>query len=119
MVVINNQYCYIADMKQDYITATLSELGNETRLAIFRLLIMLGNDGATVGEIVERLKVPPSTLGFHLRGLVGVGLVSQKKVGRSTYCYAEVDVLRRVLRSLEAECCERQADKKTDQSTAQ
>jgi DNA-binding transcriptional ArsR family regulator len=47
-------------MKQDYITATLSELGNETRLAIFRLLIKLGNDGATVGEIVKRLKVPPA-----------------------------------------------------------
>lgn len=119
VVVINSQYCYIAGMKQDYITKTLSELGNETRLAIFRLLIKLGNDGATVGEIVKRLKVPPSTLGFHLRGLVGVGLVSQKKVGRSTYCYAEVDVLRRVLRSLEAECCEDQDDKNTDQSTAQ
>jgi DNA-binding transcriptional ArsR family regulator len=119
VVAINNQYCYIAGMKQDYITKTLSELGNETRLAIFRLLIKLGNDGATVGEIVKRLKVPPSTLGFHLRGLVGVGLVSQKKVGRSTYCYAEADVLRRVLRSLEAECCEDQDDKNTDQSTAQ
>ena len=119
IVAINNQYCYIAGMKQDYITKTLSELGNETRLEIFRLLIKLGNDGATVGEIVKRLNVPPSTLGFHLRGLVGVGLVSQKKVGRSTYSYAEVDVLRRVLRSLEAECCENQEDKNTDQSTAQ
>lgn len=106
-------------MKQDCITQTLSELGNETRLAIFRMLIKSGNDGVTIGEIGKSLKVPPSTLGFHLKGLVRVGLVSQKKVGRSTYSYAEVDVLRRVLRSLEAECCEKQADKKTDQSTAQ
>jgi DNA-binding transcriptional ArsR family regulator len=92
-------------MKQDLITRTLSELGNETRLAIFRLLIKSGNDGVTIGEIGKRLKVPPSTLGFHLRGLVGAGLVSQAKVGRSVYCHAEVDVLRRVLRSLEDECC--------------
>ena len=95
-------------MKQDYITQTLSELGNETRLAIFRMLIRSGKDGATIGEIGNRLKVPLSTLGFHLRGLVSVGLVSQTKVGRSTYCHAEVDVLKRVLRSVEAECCEDQ-----------
>lgn len=96
-------------MKQDYITQTLSELGNETRLAIFRMLVKRGNDGATIGEIGKHLNVPPSTLGFHLRGLVDVGLVSQTKVGRSIYCRAEVDVLRRVLRSVETECCEDQA----------
>ena len=98
-------------MKRDYITRTLSELGNETRLAIFRMLVKAGNGGATIGEIGKRLKVPPSTLGFHLKGLVNVGLVSQTKVGRSIYCHAEVDVLRRVLRSVEAECCEDQATK--------
>ena len=102
-------------MKQDYITQTLSELGNETRLAIFRMLIKSGNDGATIGEIGKHLKVPPSTLGFHLRGLVRVGLVSQTKVGRSIYCHAEVDVLRRVLRSVEAECCEDQEGKEISQ----
>ena len=95
-------------MEQDDITQTLSELGNETRLAIFRMLIKSGNKGVTIGEIGKRLKVPASTLGFHLKGLVSVGLVSQKKAGRSTFCYADVDVLRRVLRSLEAECCEDQ-----------
>lgn len=102
-------------MKPDYITQTLSELGNETRLAIFRMLIKSGNDGATIGEIGKRLKVPPSTLGFHLRGLVRVGLVSQTKVGRSIYCHAEVDVLRRVLRTLEAECCDDQEDQEINQ----
>ena len=105
-------------MKQDYITQTLSELGNETRLAIFRMLIKSGNDGATIGEIGKSLKVPPSTLGFHLRGLVSVGLVSQTKVGRSTYCHAEVDVLKRVLRSVEAECCEDQESKKINEKVS-
>jgi len=105
-------------MKQDYITQTLSELGNETRLAIFRMLIKSGNDGATIGEIGKRLKVPPSTLGFHLRGLVKVGLVTQTKAGRSIYCHADVDVLRRVLRSLEAECCEDQEPEKMSEKVA-
>ena len=105
-------------MKQDFITQTLSELGNETRLAIFRMLIKSGNEGSTIGEIGKRLRVPPSTLGFHLRGLVSVGLVSQTKVGRSVYCHAEVDVLKRVLRSVEAECCEDQEDKEISQLAA-
>ena len=95
-------------MEQDRITRTLSELGNETRLAIFRLLVKAGGDGMTIGDIGKRLKVPASTLGFHLRGLVGVGLVTQRKEGRSVYCYAEMDVLTDVLRTLEAECCSEQ-----------
>ncbi len=92
-------------MKRDMITQTLSELGNDTRLAIFRLLLKLGDAGATIGEIGQSLKVPPSTLGFHLNGLVRVGLVTQIKEGRSVYCFAQIDVLRKVLSSLETECC--------------
>lgn len=92
-------------MKQDHVTRTLAELGNETRLAIFRLLVKSGRDGMTIGDIGKRLEVPPSTLGFHLRGLVSVGLVTQQKQGRSVYCFAELDVLTGVLHALEEECC--------------
>lgn len=99
-------------MKPDYVTRTLAELGNETRLAIFRLLVKSGKDGMTIGEIGRRLEVPASTLGFHLRGLVGVGLVTQQKQGRSVYCYAELEVLTNVLHSLEDECC---ADQKSNE----
>ncbi len=93
-------------MKHDMIAQTLSELGNDTRLAIFRMLIKLGTEGATIGEIGKSLKVPLSTLGFHLSGLVKVGLVKQIKEGKSVYCFAQVDVLREVLHNLESECCE-------------
>ena len=92
-------------MKRDMITQTLSELGNNTRLAIFRMLIKSGEEGVTIGEIGKSLKVPPSTLGFHLSGLVRVGLVTQIKEGRSVNCFAQMDVLRKVLYNLESECC--------------
>ncbi|MBL4727455.1 MAG: helix-turn-helix transcriptional regulator [Rhizobiaceae bacterium] len=101
-------------MKQDHVTRTLAELGNETRLAIFRLLLKSGRDGMTIGEIGKRLEVPASTLGFHLRGLVDVGLVTQQKHGRSVYCFAELDVLTSVLHSIEDECC---ADQKSTELT--
>ncbi|PCI05813.1 MAG: transcriptional regulator [Hyphomicrobiales bacterium] len=92
-------------MKPDHVTRTLAELGNETRLAIFRLLLKSGKDGVTIGEIGKRLEVPPSTLGFHLRGLVEVGLVTQQRQGRSVFCFAELEMLTSVLHSLEDECC--------------
>ena len=56
-----------------------SELGNLTRLDIYRLLVRGGLDGMKISDIQARLGVPASTLAFHLGGLVGVGLVSQER----------------------------------------
>ncbi len=92
-------------MDTTFIARTLAELGNATRLDIFRLLVRAGSDGLVIGDIQRRLEIPASTLGFHLRGLVAAGLVSQEKQGRSVVCRAELDVLSSVLRELEAECC--------------
>ena len=83
----------------------LSELGNLTRLDIYRLLVRAGLDGMTVGNIQIRLGVPPSTLAFHLGGLVGVGLVSQEKVGREVICRARHRQLSAVMEFLREECC--------------
>ena len=48
----------------------LSELGNLTRLDIYRLLVRGGLDGMKISDIQARLGVPASTLAFHLGGLV-------------------------------------------------
>lgn len=84
----------------------LSELGNSTRLSIYRLLIKSGDDGLTIGKIAERLSIPSSTLSFHLSGLTDAGLVSQKKISRSVICCAQLDQLSEVLTKLKRECCE-------------
>lgn len=99
-------------MNTQNIARTLAELGHETRLEIFRTLVKAGPSGLTIGEIGNRLDVPASTLGFHLKGLTSVGLVSQEKQGRSVICRPELDILSLVIRDLEAECC-------TDQSVNQ
>jgi predicted transcriptional regulator len=57
----------------------LAELGNLTRLDIYRLLVRAGPPGLNITDIQTRLDVPASTLAFHLRGLVGAGLVAQEK----------------------------------------
>ena len=92
-------------METGSIARTLAELGNETRLDIFRLLVKTGDEGLPIGDIGRRLGIPASTLGFHLRGLVSVGLVDQERQGRTVICRARLGALTRVLRQLETECC--------------
>lgn len=83
----------------------LSELGNLTRLDIYRLLVRAGLDGMNISDIQIRLAVPASTLAFHLGRLVRVGLVSQEKAGRETICRAKHRQLTAVMEFLREECC--------------
>ena len=83
----------------------LAELGNLTRLDIYKLLVRAGPDGLNVGDIQTRLDVPASTLAFHLRGLINVGLVSQEKVGREVICGVKHSQLTAVIEFLLEECC--------------
>src|SRR6266446_7537280 len=83
----------------------LSELGNLTRLDIYRLLVRGGLDGMKISDIQTRLGVPASTLAFHLGGLVGVGLVSQEKIGREVICRAKHRQLDAVIAFLQEKCC--------------
>ncbi|HIL42635.1 MAG TPA: ArsR family transcriptional regulator [Gammaproteobacteria bacterium] len=92
-------------MNDEKMIQILSELGNKTRIDIYRLLISYGDEGLVVGEIGKRLDIPPSTLNFHLRGLVDAGLVSQVKQGRSIICTAKLEQLTEVLSKLQSECC--------------
>ena len=83
----------------------LSELGNLTRLDIYRLLVRAGPEGINISDIQTRLGVPASTLAFHLGGLVRAGLVSQRKVGREVICRARYQQLTAVMEFLREECC--------------
>ena len=84
----------------------LAELGNLTRLDIYRLLVRAGPPGLNITDIQTRLDVPASTLAFHLRGLVGAGLVVQEKNGRTVICRAQYDRMDGVIEFLREHCCE-------------
>jgi DNA-binding transcriptional ArsR family regulator len=51
--------------ERDAVTA-LAALAQESRLAVFRLLVHRGPDGYSAGEISEQLGIPGPTLSFHL-----------------------------------------------------
>jgi len=92
-------------MEQHEAARILAELGNETRLAIFRLLVKSGNAGAPVGHIQREIGVPASTLSHHISRLVAVGLIVQERESRTLHCRPQFARLREVTTFLLDECC--------------
>lgn len=83
----------------------LAELGQTTRLEIFRHLVKFGRNGVPVGDIQAALQVPGSTLTHHISRLVSVGLVVQRREGRTLYCVPQMDELDNLIAFLKEECC--------------
>lgn len=93
-------------MEHDVAAASLAELGNTHRLAVFRFLVRAGHEGATVGEIQKSLAIPPSTLSHHLARMARVGLITQEKRSRTIYCRPDFGHLDELMTFLSKECCE-------------
>ena len=92
-------------MKIDDAAAHLEALGNPTRLKIYRALIRAGEPGMPVGRLQAKLDVAGSTLSHHLKTLMGVGLISQKRSGATLVCHANYDLMRSLVGFLVDECC--------------
>ena len=83
----------------------LAALAQETRLAVWRMLIEAGPAGSTVGAIGEALGVPPATLSFHLKTLAQAGLVSAEPAGRHVRYRANLDRMQALVGFLGDHCC--------------
>lgn len=92
-------------MKLDDAAARLEALGNPTRLRIYRTLVRAGEEGMAVGKLQDRLDIAASTLSHHLKALVTVGLVTQKREGTTLICHANYDLMRSLLEYMVEECC--------------
>ncbi len=93
------------NLEQQLAVKRLAELGHDTRMSVFRLLVQAGNKGLPVGEVQERLNVSAPTLSHHIHRLINAGLIRQERDGRTLYCYAELDALKDVVAFLDEECC--------------
>jgi len=83
----------------------LASLAQETRLAIFRLLVERGPAGLAAGAIAERLGVPDSSLSFHLAHLTRAGLLVQRRDGRSLVYTADFGAMSGLVAYLTENCC--------------
>ncbi len=88
----------------DAVTA-LAALAQESRLAVFRLLVQRGPDGYPAGEIGERLKIPGPTLSFHLKELARAGLVAARRDGRFIHYSPDFERMRALVSYLTDNCC--------------
>ena len=99
----------VSIMDEKRAIAALGALAQETRLALFRLLVTAGPAGLRAGVIAERLGVQPSSLSFHLVQLVHAGLITQRRLSRQLIYSAEYGAMNALLTYLTENCCGRDA----------
>ena len=93
-------------MKVETAAERLAALGQETRLAIFRLLVQVGAAGMSAGAIGEKLAIPAPTLSFHLAHLSRVGLIRGRQESRFIYYAADYAAMDNLLAYLTENCCQ-------------
>ena len=96
-------------MDQKRAISALGALAQETRLALFRLLVTCGPEGLPAGVIAEKLGVMPSSLSFHLQQLVHAGLITQRRLSRQLIYSAEYGTMNELMAYLTENCCGRGA----------
>ena len=82
-----------------------SALGQDTRLAVVRLLVKAGREGVPAGEIGTMLCVKPNTLSANLAVLTNAGLIRFERQGRVIRYFADMDGIGGLLGFLMEDCC--------------
>ena len=94
---------------------SLAALAQESRLAVFRLLVKRGPEGFTPSALSEKLDIPAPTLSFHLKELQNAGLLVVRREGRFLYYSAHFERMKGLVGFLSDECCI-QADEACDEN---
>ena len=92
-------------MDSNLVVRALSALAHESRLAIFRALVVAGPDGMPAGEIAQQVGLAPSSLSFHLKDLSRADLVKARQAGRFIYYSANFDAMSGLIGFLTENCC--------------
>ena len=92
-------------MNDTEVVKALAALAQESRLRLFRLLVVAGPGGATPSRMGEALGIAPTSISFHMKELLNAGLVSQQRDGRHIIYRAQVDAMNALLGFLTANCC--------------
>ena len=83
----------------------LSALAQDSRLALFRLLVKAGPDGLASGAIARKLKSAPNTVSAQLLVLSNAGLVRARREGRSIIYAVDFAAMSKLLVFLTEDCC--------------
>jgi ArsR family transcriptional regulator, arsenate/arsenite/antimonite-responsive transcriptional repressor len=92
-------------MKSTDAVTGLSALAQESRLALFRLLVKRGPEGYTPTQLSDKLGVPSPTLSFHLKELQRAGLIEARREGRFLFYSPSFARMNELLGFLTDNCC--------------
>jgi len=92
-------------MKSIEAVTGLAALAQESRLALFRLLVKRGPEGFTPTQLSDKLGVPSPTLSFHLKELQRAGLIEVRREGRFLFYSPSFARMNELLGFLTDNCC--------------
>ena len=95
-------------MKTPQAVKALAALAQDTRLAIYRMLVQQGPEGLSAGTIADRLNLPGATLSFHLKELANASMVESRQDGRFIFYSANYEQMNGLLGYLTENCCQGQ-----------
>jgi len=96
-------------MEENDVVKALAALAQQSRLRVFRALVIAGPDGLTPGAMSDALALPATSLSFHLKELTHAGLASQERQGRNLIYRAAFDKMNGLLAYLTDNCCQGEA----------
>lgn len=92
-------------MDTKHALSALAALAQESRLAVFRLLVEAGPEGMAASKIGEALNIPASSLSFHLKELSHANLIVSRQEGRFVIYSAQFGTMNELVAFLTDNCC--------------
>lgn len=92
-------------MKPIEAVEALAALAQDSRLALFRMLVKRGREGYTPTQLSEKLDVPSPTLSFHLKELQRANLIEARREGRFLFYSPNFLRMNQLLGFLTENCC--------------
>jgi ArsR family transcriptional regulator len=92
-------------MQTKSVIVALAALAQDTRLAIYRVLVRTGSDGLPAGQIGTLLGITPSSLSFHIKELSHAGLVTSRQESRYVIYSVNYPSMKKLMNYLMENCC--------------
>lgn len=92
-------------MQKGQALSALAALANDQRLDLVRMLMPLGEEGLSAGDIARRLGLSASRLSFHLSQMEQAGLIRSRRQARNVIYSVDAEGIGRTIGYLLNDCC--------------